>query len=130
MKIFTYSPFNRFKNIKRKQTYCPGWSVFNLKIWFVFVTLVMHPANLSAAYFSFCLFVFFSFFMALFPFQRTNSTNWWTVGRRVRLNHHSLNHLSFFQSTPSFLPDHLSDIYIYILFCSQYIYIYAFKRQV
>lgn len=75
-------------------------------------------------HFFFCL-RFLSFFMALFPFQRTNSTNWWTVGSRVRPNHSKTTFplfrtpLSLF--TPSFLFC-LAYIYIYILCVCVYIY--------
>lgn len=53
--------------------------------WGCFDVHFMHSAQLCVA-FSF-LFAFFFFFMAQFPFQRTNSTNWRTVGSRVRPNH-------------------------------------------
>lgn len=48
------------------------------------ISPLMHFANLCVLHFPFFLFAVFFFFMAQFPFQRTISANWWTVGSRVR----------------------------------------------
>lgn len=67
----------------------------------------MHLAQLCVAFS--LLFAFFFFFMAQFPFQRTISTNWRTVGSRVRPNHSKppflrLDHPVFFFFKIPFFP--------------------------
>ncbi len=84
-----------------------------------FVTLMSCILPTCQLHFPFCLFVFFlsSFFMALFPFQRTNSTNWWTVGSRVRLNHNS--------EPPLLSPEHPTFHCLSLIICLAYMYIFS-----
>lgn len=60
--------------------------------------------------FLFCL-LFSSFLRARFPFQRTISANWWTVGSRVRPNQ-SKPPFSSFRSPLSFLQNPLLSYFV------------------
>lgn len=89
-------------------------SQYHMFVWVVLMSILCIQPN-CVLHFPFCL-LFSSFFMAQFPFQRTISTNWWTVGSRVRPNHSKppflcLDHPCLFFYPPSFL--------FYVLYGSQ-----------
>lgn len=60
-------------------------SQYHMFVGVVLMSILCIQPN-CVLHFPFCL-LFFFFFMAQFPFQRTISTNWRTVGSRVRPNH-------------------------------------------
>lgn len=70
----------------------------------------MQSAQLCVAFSFFCL-LFSSFLLARFPFQRTISANWWTVGSRVRPNQ-SKPPFSSYRSPLSFLQNPLLSYFV------------------
>lgn len=94
----------------------------NLRLSCFALCFAMHSCQKCLHIFLFCLLLFFC--MAQPPFQRTNSSNWWTVGSRVRPKTHSKPPLLFSRTPPSFI--HLSSL----LFLHIYVnWIYICARQ-
>lgn len=81
------------------------------------ISPLMHLAHLCVLHFPFLFAVFF-FFMAQFPFQRTISANWWTVGSRVRSNQSKtlfflhIDNPSFFKKNKNKNTDSFSPLFV------------------